>query len=374
MALHILHLANDFPHTRVYSELVKAVDKYGVQQTVFTTIRKEEERGRNNVEFATTNSMIYYSDNWRPWHRAFFRLKVKSNYQHLLGLVDPRNLTHVHAHTLFSDGVLALKLKRDYGIPYTATIRNTDINVFMRFMVHTWEVGKSVIQNADKVICISPAHIKKVQQWRACPSDFSDKVINIPNGINSYWLENISCDLNTHQQDQPWHLLYVGNFTSNKNIPRLMEAVLKLKENGYNLQLHLIGGNGNDTKQIGAIAMEHPEVFHLHGVIQNKDKIRTIMQQCHIFTMPSLTETFGLVYVEALSQGLPILYTEGEGVDGFFSSSYGERCNPKSVQNIAEKLERMLMLYEDYFIDENYLRNHFDWDIVADKYLALCHV
>lgn len=29
------------------------------------------------------------------------------------------------------------------------------------------------------------------------------------------------------------------------------------------------------------------------------------------------------------------------------------------------------MRYEDYFIDENYLRNHFDWDIVADKYLAI---
>ena len=374
MALHILHLANDFSGSRVYNQLVRAIDQRGVQQTIFTTIRSADEKGKNAVDFATDGSTIYYSDNWCPWHRAFFRLKAGSNYKNLLRLVDLKTITHVHAHTLFSDGVLALRLKRDYGIPYTATIRNADINVFMRFMVHTWSVGKSVIQNADKVICISPAHIKSVQQWRACSSDFSDKVINIPNGINSYWLENISCDLNTHQQDQPWHLLYAGNFTSNKNIPRLMEAVLKLKENGYNLQLHLIGGNGNDTKQIEAIAMGHPEVFHLHGVTQNKDKMRTIMQQCHIFTMPSLTETFGLVYVEALSQGLPILYTEGEGVDGFFDSSYGERCNPKSVQDIAEKLERMLMLYEDYFIDENYLRSHFDWDIVADKYLALCHV
>ena len=371
MALHILHLANDFPHTRVYSELVKAVDKYGVQQTIFTTIRKEEERGRNNVEFATTNSMIYYSDNWRPWHRAFFTLKVKSNYQHLLGLVDPKTITHVHAHTLFSDGVLALKLKRDYGIPYTVTIRNTDINVSMRFMLHTWEVGKSVIQNADKVICISPAHIKRVQQWRACPSNFSDKVINIPNGINSYWLENISCDLNTHQQDQPWHLLYVGNFTSNKNIPRLMEAVLKLKENGYNLQLHLIGGNGNDTKQIEAIAMEHPEVFHLHGVIQNKDKIRAIMQQCHIFTMPSLTETFGLVYVEALSQGLPILYTKGEGVDGFFSPKYGVSCIPDRIDNISNAIKELVFNYSSFSIDPTFITEQFSWNRIALRYVNL---
>ncbi|MBR8764794.1 glycosyltransferase [Porphyromonas levii] len=374
MALHILHLANDFSGSRVYNQLVQAIDLRGVQQTIFTTIRSEDERGKNAVDFAVEESTIHYSDNWCPWHRVFFRLKAKSNYKHLLRLVDPKTITHVHAHTLFSDGVLALKLKRDYGIPYTVTIRNADINVFMRFMVHTWGVGKSIMQNADKVICISPAHIKRVQQWRACPLDFSDKVINIPNGVNSYWLNHLSCTINPHRADTPWKLLYIGNFTSNKNIPRLMEAVLKLKENGYNLQLHLIGGNGDDTKQIKAIAMKHPGVFHLHGVIQNKDKIRAIMQLCHIFTMPSLTETFGLVYVEALSQGLPIFYTEGEGVDGFFSSSYGERCNPKSVQNIAEKLERMLIHYVDYSIDEIYLRNHFDWDIVADKYLALCHV
>lgn len=370
----ILHIANDFTGSRVYNQLIQTIDHKGIRQTVFTTIRKESERGKNAVDFTTEGSTIHYSDNFRPWHRAFFRLKAKSNYKHLLQLVDPQAISHVHAHTLFSDGVLALKLKKDYGIPYTVTIRNTDINRFMKWMWHTWRIGRTIIENADKVVCISPAHTKRVEQWKACPKGFDSKVINIPNGINRYWLENISCNLNTHQQNDAWHLLYVGNFTSNKNIPRLMESILKLKENGYNIQLHFIGGDGDDTRQIEAIAKKHPEVFHLHGVIQEKEKIRSIMQQCHIFTMPSLTETFGLVYVEALSQGLPILYSEDEGVDGFFSSSYGEKCNPRSVQDIAGKLERMLIHYEDYSINENYLRNHFDWDVVADKYLALFYV
>lgn len=374
MTPHILHLANDFPGSRVYNQLVQAIDQRGVQQTIFTTIRSVDEKGKNAVDFATDGSTIYYSDNWCPWHRAFFRLKAKSNYKHLLRLVDPKTITHVHAHTLFSDGVLALKLKRDYEIPYTVTIRNADINAFMRFMVHTWDIGKSVIQNADKVICISPAHTNRVLLWRACPPDFCHKVINIPNGVNSYWLNHISCTIKAHQPDTPWELLYIGNFTSNKNIPRLMEAVLKLKDNGYNLQLHLIGGNGNDEKRIEAIAVEHPGVFHLHGVVQNKEKIRTIMQQCHIFTMPSLTETFGLVYVEALSQGLPILYTEGEGVDGFFTATYGESCNPHSVYDIASKIEQMIVNYNEYAIEESYIRDHFDWEKVADIYLSLFHL
>ncbi|AEE12907.1 glycosyltransferase family 4 protein [Porphyromonas asaccharolytica] len=371
MALHILHLANDFPGSRVYNQLVQAIDLRGVQQTIFTTIRSEDGKGKNAVDFATDGSTIYYSDNWRPWHRAFFRLKTRSNYKHLLRSIDPKTITHVHAHTLFSDGVLALKLKKDYGIPYTVTIRDTDINVFMKWMWHTWYIGWAVIQNADKVVCISPAHIKRVEAWRACPREFASKTVNIPNGVNSYWLEQISCDLKSHQRGDTWHFLYVGRFTSRKNLPRLMQAILSLKDKGDSLDLHIVGGKGDDTKRIETLAKRHPEVFYLHGVVQDKEKIRAIMQQCHIFTMPSLTETFGLVYVEALSQGLPILYTEGEGVDGFFSSSYGERCNPKSVQDIAEKLERMLSHYEEYSIDDSYLKEHFDWDIVADKYLAI---
>ena len=122
------------------------------------------------------------------------------------------------------------------------------------------------------------------------------------------------------------------------------------------------------------MADKSPDTFHLYGVINDKEKIRALMQQCHIFTMPSLTETFGLVYVEALSQGLPILYTEGEGVDGFFTATYGESCNPHSVYDIASKIEQMIVNYNEYAIEESYIRDHFDWEKVADRYLSLFHL
>ena len=371
MITQILHITNDFSGSRVYNQLVQAIDLQGVQQSIFTTIRKQEEWGKNNVDFTTSESTIHYSDNWTPWHRVSFRHKTKSNYKHLLQAINPLKIKHVHAHTLFSDGVLALKLKKDYGIPYTVTIRNTDINIFMRFMWHTWGIGKSVIENANRVVCISPAHIERVKQWSACPIVFTDKVINIPNGVNRYWLEHLSCKQNPPQQKDSFNLLYMGNFSSNKNLPRLMQSVLKLKETREGLKLYIIGGEGSDTGWIETYAKKYPQAFHLYGIVQDKNKIRSIMRQCQIFTMPSLTETFGLVYVEALSQGLPILYTKGEGVDGFFSPSYGESCNPRSIQDISEKIEKMLIHYEDYSIEEEYLRLHFDWDLIGNKYLQI---
>ncbi|WP_304284663.1 glycosyltransferase [Porphyromonas endodontalis] len=371
MITQILHITNDFSGSRVYNQLVQAIDLQGVRQSIFTTIREKGEWGKNTVDFTTKGSAIHYSDNWTPWHRVSFRHKAKSNYKHLLQVINPLKIKHVHAHTLFSDGVLALKLKKDYGIPYTVTIRNTDINIFMRFMWHTWGIGRSVIENANRVVCIAPAHIERVKQWSACPIVFTNKVINIPNGVNRYWLEHLSCKQNLPQQKDSFNLLYMGNFSSNKNLPRLMQSVLKLKETREGLKLHIIGGEGCDTDRVEAYAKKYPQVFNLYGIVQDKNKIRSIMRQCQIFTMPSLTETFGLVYVEALSQGLPILYTKGEGVDGFFSPSYGEFCNPRSIQDISKKIEKMLIHYEDYSIEEEYLRSHFDWDLIGNKYLQI---
>ena len=52
--------------------------------------------------------------------------------------------------------------------------------------------------------------------------------------------------------------------------------------------------------------------------------------------MPSSNETFGLVFIEALSQSLPIIYTKGEGIDGYFKDDFiGKAVNSKDNQSIA---------------------------------------
>ena len=55
--------------------------------------------------------------------------------------------------------------------------------------------------------------------------------------------------------------------------------------------------------------------------------------------MPSFPETFGLVYVEAMSQGLPIIYTKGQGIDGYFEDGkVGYPVNTKDSNDIVKKL------------------------------------
>ena len=58
---------------------------------------------------------------------------------------------------------------------------------------------------------------------------------------------------------------------------------------------------------------------------------------------PSLRETYGLVYAEALFAGLPILFSKDRGIDGYLlNETIGYACDPHSVSDIAHGIEYLL--------------------------------
>jgi glycosyltransferase involved in cell wall biosynthesis len=61
------------------------------------------------------------------------------------------------------------------------------------------------------------------------------------------------------------------------------------------------------------------------------------------FVLPSRRETFGMVYVEALLAGAPILWSRDQGVDGLFDDvTIGYSCDPQSIPDIADGLRLLL--------------------------------
>ena len=90
--------------------------------------------------------------------------------------------------------------------------------------------------------------------------------------------------------------------------------------------------------------------------------------------MVSKPETFGLVYVEALSQHLPIIYAKGQGFDGFYPDGYvGYPAEAGNSEDIANKIELLIKNYAaiernvealDLYID-------FSWSNIAKKYLSI---
>ena len=118
--------------------------------------------------------------------------------------------------------------------------------------------------------------------------------------------------------------------------------------------------------------MEYPFVKYL-GCLE-KENLITVYRKADIFIMPSLTESFGLSYVEAMTQGLPVIYTRNQGFDGQFAEGMvGFHVNPKDIEDIYSKILMILLNYAE--ISNNCLveSDKYNWDVIADKYIDIYH-
>jgi glycosyltransferase involved in cell wall biosynthesis len=135
------------------------------------------------------------------------------------------------------------------------------------------------------------------------------------------------------------------------------------------MQITTCGGGGSDEEQILRQISNFPEMFVFHGKIYDKKRLKNIYQSADIFAMPSRNETFGLVYVEAMLQSLPILYTQNEGIDGFYAENIGEKVSRHAdVEEIEHSLLRIMNNYSSYRIPlEKLIHNH-NWKNIALDY------
>jgi glycosyltransferase involved in cell wall biosynthesis len=113
----------------------------------------------------------------------------------------------------------------------------------------------------------------------------------------------------------------------------------------------------------------YPDFIEYKGKIYDKEKLANIMQQSSLFVMPSINETFGLVYIEALSQNLPVIYSKGQGIDGLFDETVGIRVNALSVDEIRDAIRNILENPNKYSNNKVSFTD-FDWKNIAEKYIG----
>lgn len=166
------------------------------------------------------------------------------------------------------------------------------------------------------------------------------------------------------------NIIYVGIFDNNKNVLRLAEAVQLLRAEFPDVCLHLVGKGGVQEAELERLAHEQPGTFVKHGPIYDKERLRELYRRCSVFAMPSIHETFGLVYLEAMSQGLAVVFTRGQGIDGMFSEAVGEAVDARSVASIHGALSKMFGHREAYN-SRSVDFEQFRWERIAERYKGM---
>lgn len=366
--MHILHISNDFSGSKVHVSLYKELSKQGVRQTIYCPVRSADDIGKNAYNAEGTD--IVYDFVIKPYHRYVYHVKRTDIFHSLQKKVNLEDVDLVHAATLFTDGGQAYKIYKKYHIPYVVAVRNTDINGFLDLLPNTWPAGRGILRNAKYIFFISSALMDKFCSHKVIKPilpEIKDKMMLIPNGIDDYYLDHISRETHDGQK-----VLYVGDFSNNKNVVRLCEAVLELKkEAGFSdLGMSLVGGGHNKDDRIQKMVDRHPDTFTYLGPIYDQKKLCDVFRNHMVFAMPSIHETFGLVYLEALSQNLPVVYTKGQGIDGLFDDTVGIGVNPLSVNDIKDAIKKIITNY-GFYSNRNVDFERFRWSGIAAYYKSL---
>lgn len=361
--MKILHINSYYSSSRFYKNLYELQVQQGMDLDVYVPVSNKFKK--TDFDFGFYTNIVRTN---KEFDRLFFHVKhnkilrdVKSRYN-----FDEYSLTH--AHSLFSNGYVSLKIKEEYGVPYIVAVRNTDVNIFLKKMLHLRHLGVEILKNASQIIFLSPVYREAVIQKyvpKKLRSEILQKSQTIPNGIDDFWFNNLAPP---KMQPDPTNLnlIQVGDISKNKNVEITVEACKILINKSFNIKLDLVGKIKNERifKKIA-----HYDFVDYLGY-KTKEELLDIYRKNHIFVMPSRTETFGLVYAEAMSQGLPVIYTRGQGFDTQFEDgTVGYAVGSNDPKEIADKIVDVVTNYPAISEKCTNLASKFKWCIIAEKYL-----
>lgn len=370
--MKVLHVCSYYITSKLYRNLVENLEELGIKQDVYIPVNSDDLIDK----FSGTNNdktKYIYSKCFNKMDRVSFRLKNKKIYNDLNNKIDLDSIDISHAHSLFVNGYVSYKLKKEKNIDYIVAVRNTDVNTFFKKMPHLRKVGVKILENAKQIIFISSRykeHVIDTYIPDELKKSIEEKSVVIPNGIDKFWFDNLNMESKAIDKNN-LKLIYVGKLDKNKNLDTSMNAIKKINELGYKSTLDIVG-NGPELDRINeASKNDYKDMIKLHGFM-NKEEIIDLYRNSDIFIMPSKYETFGLVYIEAISQGLPVIYTRNQGFDGYFKEGeVGFSVKYDDVDEIVEKIKTIIDSKINLENLEGELRQSFVWENIAKMYCEI---
>ncbi|MEP3374506.1 glycosyltransferase family 4 protein [Maribacter dokdonensis] len=344
-----------------------------LEQHVYIPIKTDREP--ENVVNLTKGELIF-DKIIKPIHKYNYFGKIREITNSITTKKAHQNIDFVHAHNLFTDGVVAYNLKKKFGLKYIVAVRTTDIGLQYKYMYHRRFKAKRVLEEAEHVIFISPIYRDKLFKMMSPSfiSKITSKIKIVPNGINDYWLDNQN-KVKNNLQEGNIKVLYVGQIMKRKNVLLLIEALDVLNQRTEKkFFLTVVGGENNHENEFYNTFLNTIKSYSwidYKGKIKEKETLLEEYRQSDIFAMPAKGELFGLVYIEALSQAKPVLYANGEGINGFLENkSVGISIDPDNLEDICNGITTIVENY-DSFNGFSEVVEPFNWNRISNLYKTM---
>lgn len=350
LTLDIVKSLKDIPHVEValvifrnqnnYSFLTDEID-FEIIPSFYTPSLKG--KGKKDVK-----DLQDYIDSFKPdiIHSHLFETEVVLSQVKLMK--DVKRVVHFH------DNMNQLKRVKLKSIHNKATLTNY---YERKIVLKSWS------KNRTQTIAISKDTEKFID--KNIPHKF--KATFLKNGINVKRFEN-----NT-TVDKENRMVIIGSLVDKKGQQLAIESIAELVKRGYDYQLDILG-YGNDFEKLENLikVLELDQHVFLHG---NVDFPEVFLHKAKIYLHTAKYEPFGLVILEAMAAGLPVVCTDGYGNrDLIKEGKNGFMITERNSSLLADKIEMLINnddLRKNMGDFANRYSHKFDINIYTEKLLEL---
>lgn len=307
-----------------------------------------------------------------------------------------KNLTYdlIHSHYWLS-GLAALDLRAEWASPVIhmfhtlAEMKNRVArNDEQGETDERLDAERRLLESADRIVAPTQAELAQLQ-WLYRAN--THRIVVIPPGVDTTHFYPIPKDEALEFIGSPARqcmLLYVGRIEPLKGIDTLLEAMALMKKNGfleiYPVCLAIIGGEPRLSDESISAEMKRlralQESLGIGDMIlflgrQDQDTLQYYYSAAEIVVVPSHYESFGLVALEAMASGTPVVASETGGL--VFLIKDGETGFHVPAGDPAALAERLMELLSDSELAEKMGKQaaeyakEFSWSVVADEIIEL---
>lgn len=300
-------------------------------------------------------SRSYYTKQMMSWRNRLVARSFAKQYKNINQQPDI-----IHIHSLFM-AWFSIDFKKVFNnVPVVLTEHWSGLN--------TDSIDKNLLSErkiyllSDAVIVVSHALQNALKKYYGVDSNV------IYNMVDDLFFDN-KCRV---KQDGIFTFISVGRFVPVKCFDSLIKAVSLMKQN-MKFRLVLVGDGlerGKLMKMVEELKLQEKVQF---TGLKSPDEVSSLLCDSDCFVLSSHRETFGIVLIEAMAKGLPVISTRCGGPEDIVNESNGLLVEPDNSEELAKAMDYMVEHAQDYDGDKirQYCIDNFSQEKIGKKIIQV---
>ena len=278
----------------------------------------------------------------------------------------------IHAQSVFPDADLGMYLKKLFDIPLVVTIHGHDLQVLAKNSDLLRKRLLRILSGSNGIGLVS-------QKLRGLLMSYDkNKVIKVPKLVISNGIRMNERYRNENQKKESNDIVFItiASLIQQKGFFTVLEALKILSGEFPNIRYTIIGDGWDKSLIVEKInELQLHDRVKLLGTLTHKQAME-VLNDSDIFVLPSVNESFGIVYIEAMYLKKIVIGSEGEGINEVIKNGEnGFLIEPNNVKKLSElfkyiilNLDKLGNLREAAY---KTVWQRYTWDNNARQYLKL---